>query len=30
MSQSKADRNLNVVSLIVGIPLAIVLTIWAG
>jgi hypothetical protein len=30
MSESKADRNLNAVSLIVGIPLAIVLTIWAG
>lgn len=30
MSESKADRNLNAVSLLVGIPLAIVLTIWAG
>jgi len=30
MSSSKADRNLNTVSLIVGIPLAIVLFIWAG
>ena len=30
MSSSKADRNLNAVSLIVGIPLAIVLFIWAG
>lgn len=30
MSKSKADRNLNAVSLIVGIPLAIVLAIWAG
>ena len=30
MSESKADRNLNAVSLIVGIPLAIVLFIWAG
>jgi len=30
MSASIADRNLNAVSLVVGIPLAIVLTIWAG
>jgi hypothetical protein len=30
MNSSKADRNLNAVSLIVGIPLAIVLFIWAG
>ena len=30
MSSSQADRNLNAVSLIVGIPLAIVLFIWAG
>lgn len=30
MSESKADRNLNAVSLIFGIPLAIVLLIWAG
>jgi hypothetical protein len=30
MSSSRADRNLNAVSLIVGIPLAIVLFIWAG
>jgi hypothetical protein len=30
MSERKADRNLNAVSLIVGIPLAIILTIWAG
>ena len=30
MISSKANRNLNGVSLIVGIPLAIVLFIWAG
>ncbi len=30
MSSSKADRNLNAVSLVIGIPLAIVLAIWAG
>jgi len=30
MSESKADRNLNAVSLVIGIPLAIVLFIWAG
>ena len=30
MSSSRAERNLNAVSLIVGIPLAIVLFIWAG
>lgn len=30
MNGSKADRNLNAVSLIFGIPLAIVLFIWAG
>ena len=30
MSSSRADRNLNAVSLMVGIPLAIVLLIWAG
>lgn len=30
MNGSKADRNLNAVSLIFGIPLAIALFIWAG
>jgi hypothetical protein len=30
MSGSKSDRNLNAVSLVIGIPLAIVLFIWAG
>jgi hypothetical protein len=30
MSASKSDRNLNAVSLLIGIPLAIVLFIWAG
>ena len=30
MNGSKADRNLNAVSLIIGIPLVIVLFIWAG
>ena len=30
MSSSHADRNLNAVSLIFGIPLAIVLFIWSG
>ena len=30
MSSSRADRNLNAVSLMIGIPLAIVLCIWAG
>ncbi len=30
MTRSKADRNLNAVSLIIGIPLALVLAIWTG
>ena len=30
MNGSKADRNLNAVSIAIGIPLAIVLAIWAG
>lgn len=30
MSESKADRNVGVVSLVIGIPLGVVLAIWAG